>query len=69
MDKLKKFLKSDNGKIVSAAAGVGIALLIIKAATPDTLNIYMNNGADCVVSAKSAKKIIKKKKPKKEKKK
>ncbi len=68
MDKLMKFLKSDNGKLVSVAAGIGLVLLIIKAATPDTLNIYMNNGADCVVSSKSAKKIIKKK-PKKAKKK
>lgn len=69
MDKIMKFLKSDTGKIVSAVAGICIALLFVKAATPNTLNVYTNNGNDCVVSSKTAKKIIKKKKPKKDKKK
>ena len=69
MDKIMDFLKTDAGKIVSVIAGICIALLFVKAATPDTLNVYTNNGNDCVVSSKTAKKIIKKKKPKKEKKK
>lgn len=66
MDKIKEFIKTDNGKLAAAAAGILLLLVIIKLATPNNLNIYMNNGADCVVSTKSAKKVIKRK-PKKNK--
>ena len=70
MDKLMEFIKTEKGKkIVYAVAGVIIALLFIKVATPNKVNVFINNGNDCVVSTKSAKKIIKKKKPKKTKKK
>ena len=54
MEKVMKFLKSDNGKLVAIAAGIVLFLLIIAAATPNTINMCINNGDDCVVSTKSA---------------
>ncbi len=68
MDKIKGFINTDIGKLAAAAAGIFLFLIIIKLATPNNLNIYVNNGADCVVSTRSAKKVIKRK-PKKNKKK
>ena len=65
MDKLVKFFKTDIGKLSAAVAGIGLLLLIIKAATPNTVNICVNNGSDCVVSFKKAKKTAKKKRGKK----
>ncbi|MBQ9384995.1 MAG: hypothetical protein IJT87_12255 [Ruminiclostridium sp.] len=59
---LKKIFKTDIGKILAVIAGIGLLLLIIKAATPNTVNICVNNGNDCVLSFKKAKKT---KKPKK----
>ncbi len=64
MDKLIKFIKTDMGKLVAAAAGIALLLLVIKAAAPGSVNICVNNGDDCVVSFRKAKKTAKKKRKK-----
>lgn len=70
MDKLMKFFKTDNGKLVAVIAVIALVLLAINAATPNTINMCINNGNDCAVSTKTAKRIYKgkRKKDKKEKK-
>lgn len=70
MEKVINFLKTDNGKLVGAAAGIILLIIFIAVATPNTINMCINNGDDCVVSTKSAKRVIKgrRKKDKKEKK-
>ena len=64
MEKLRKFITTDNGKLVAIIAGIVLFLLIIAAATPNTINMCINNGDDCVVSTKSAKRVIKGKRKK-----
>ena len=64
MDKLMKFFKTDNGKLVAVIMGIALLLLLIGAATPNTINICINNGDNCVVSTKSAKRINKGKRKK-----
>ncbi|MBP3855926.1 MAG: hypothetical protein IK990_10000 [Ruminiclostridium sp.] len=59
MDKLMNFFKTDNGKIVAVIAGIVLLLLVIGAATPNTINMCINNGDNCVVSTKSAKRVNK----------
>ena len=59
---LKKVFNTDLGKILAVVAGIGLLLLIVKAATPNTVNIMVNNGADCVVSFKKARNAGKPKK-------
>ncbi len=65
MEKLMKFIKTDNGKLVAVVAGVVLLLIIIKVATPSSLNFIINNGSDCVLGFKSAKKSAKRKKSRK----
>ena len=64
MEKVMNFLKTDNGKLVAVIAGIVLFLLFIAAATPNTINMCINNGNDCVVSTKSAKRIFKGKRKK-----
>ena len=59
---LKKVFNTDLGEILAVVAGIGLLLLIVKAATPNTVNIMVNNGADCVVSFRKARKAGKPKK-------
>ncbi len=61
MEKLMNFLKTDNGRLVGIAGGIVLLLLVIWAATPKKVNIMVSNGADCVVSFKSARKNNKRK--------
>jgi len=67
MDKLMNFLKTDNGKLVGIIAGIILLLLIIAAATPNSINLIINSGPDAVLSMKSAKKTIKRKRKKEKK--
>ena len=64
MEKVMKFFKTDNGKLVAVLAGIVLFLLVIAAATPNTINMCINNGDDCVVSTKSAKRVHKGKRKK-----
>ncbi len=64
MEKVINFLKTDNGKLVGVLAGIALFILICAVAAPNSINVIMNGGEDCVVSTKSAKKIIKRKRKK-----
>ncbi len=64
MEKVINFLKTDNGKLVGVLAGIALFILICAVTAPNSINVIMNGGEDCVVSTKSAKKIIKRKRKK-----
>ena len=64
MEKAMKFLKTDNGKLVGIIAGIVLLLLVIAAATPNSVNVIINGGEECVVSTKSARKTVKRKRGK-----
>ena len=64
MEKVMKFFKTDNGKLVAVLVGIVLFLLVIAAATPNTINMCINNGDNCAVSTKSAKRIFKGKRSK-----
>ena len=59
MEKLIKFLKTDNGKLAAVLAGAAFLLLILWVISPNTINMCINNGENCAVSTKSAKRISK----------
>lgn len=61
MDKLMKFLKTDNGKLVAVIGAIALILLFIAVAAPKSINLIINSGSDCVLSFKSAKKNNKRK--------
>ncbi|MBR5090744.1 MAG: hypothetical protein IK093_15035 [Ruminiclostridium sp.] len=69
MEKLVNFLKTDKGKLVGIAAGIVLLLLVIWAATPNSINLIINSGQDCAIGFKSAKKTTKRKPQKAKKKK
>ena len=60
MEKMKKLLESDNGKLAAAAAGVILVLLVLWVVTPNCINIFINNGENCVNSIRKAKRADKK---------
>ncbi|MBO6229180.1 MAG: hypothetical protein J6O50_01320 [Ruminiclostridium sp.] len=64
MERVMKFLKTDNGKLFAVIAVIALILLFIGAATPNTINMCINNGDNCVVSTRSAKRINKGKRKK-----
>ncbi|MBQ9483333.1 MAG: hypothetical protein IJU82_04000 [Ruminiclostridium sp.] len=67
MEKVMNFLKTDNGKLVGIFAGIALLILVIAVATPNSINVIINGGSDCVVSTKCAKKTVKRKRKKEKK--
>lgn len=68
LEKIKKFLNTKNGRIAATAlGGAMLLLLLVKAAAPKSVNIFINNAKDCQNSMKSAKKTEKYKNTRKDK--
>ena len=64
MEKVINFLKTDNGKLVGAVAGIILLIIFVAVATPNSINVIVNNGEDSVFALKSAKKTVKRKRAK-----
>ncbi len=68
MNNLKELLNTKNGKIAAVVLGIILLLLVIRAATPKSINILVNGGNECQVTMGKCKKKYKGKKDKKKKK-
>ena len=68
LERIKGFLNTKNSRIAATAlGGAMLLLLLVKAAAPKSVNIFINNAKDCQNSMKSAKKTEKYKNTRKDK--
>ena len=57
IEKIKALMADKNSRIVIlSAAGILLLLLIVKAAVPKNVNIFINNGDECQNAMKTARK-------------
>ena len=60
IEKIKELMADRNSRIVIlSAAGILLLLLIVKAAVPKNINIFINNGDECQNAMKTARKSSK----------
>ena len=57
IEKIKALMADKNSRIVIlSAAGILLLLLVVKAAVPKNVNIFINNGNECQNAMKTARK-------------
>ena len=57
IEKIKALMADKNSRIVIlSAAGILLLLLVVKAAVPKNVNIFINNGDECQNAMKTARK-------------